>query len=500
MTQMKTYVFSKVASDSIAVSQAVDLQPGESISNIVVGQPTPFDQSMVAVWVNSANANPLQINISGGFEGMTYGTPITITTNQRVFTISIVVTCATASFNPYQNQDPDSYQDLVGEIAAGKSALSSVVFQFAPDFDASGGYVMWDILDAQGVVHATGNAYEYTIRSTGVANVVTAKCVISVPASIPPSIDNPYQLRYTLRVGDGVAYNSENIRVYGMSEVQIGTADSIEIQGDKATLSLVTEQVFQNYGIEIYAGNTMMGSMAIGNPERIANGYFVAASIETSQFAPSLVPYSVMWKFYNMPSQVFRESAALWIVNPSIVQAIEDVKSKINKARQTLFGTPDSQFPSTEVLKWLRRGMDLFNNAYGVFTSFNMTNAMGGVREFWLLCAEKAALEAQYGLEAEKAFNFSGAAISLDVDRTSALDSMIGKIQSQLDQELKPLKQNLIIKGNTSGDGSGPNGNGDFSVASRGAMGSVGISITPASVYNSGFIFGISGASGRPLP
>jgi hypothetical protein len=134
--------------------------------------------------------------------------------------------------------------------------------------------------------------------------------------------------------------------------------------------------------------------------------------------------------------------------------------------------------------------MDLFNNAYGVFTSFDMTNAMGGVREFWLLCAEKAALEAQYGLEAEKAFNFSGAAISLDVDRTGAIDSMISKIQNQLDQELKPLKQNLIIKGNTSGDGSGPNGNGDFSPASRGAMGSVGIAITPASIYSGGFLYG----------
>jgi hypothetical protein len=423
MTQ--TYVFSKVGSDSILVSQQIPLQPGESIASVSVGQPTPIDQSQIGIWISSGIANPMQINITGGTAGMTYGAPVTVTTNQRIFTFTVAVTCTSADFNPYQNQDPNSYQDLVGEIAAGKSALSTVIFQFAPDFDPSGGYVMWDILDDSGVVHASGNAYEYTIRSTGIANVVTARCVISVPSSIPPTVDNPYQLRYTLRVGDGVAYNSENIRVYGMVDVQLGTTDSIEIQGDKATVSLVTEQVFQNYVIELYAGNNIMASMPIGNPERIANGYFIAATVDTSQFSASLIPYSVMWKFYNNTNQVFRESAALWIVNPSIIQAIEDVKSKINKARQTLFGTPDSQYPSTEVLKWLRRGMDSFNNAYGVFTSFNMTNAMGGVREFWLLCAEKAALEAQYGLEAEKAFNFSGAAISLDVDRTGAIDRMI---------------------------------------------------------------------------
>jgi hypothetical protein len=137
-------------------------------------------------------------------------------------------------------------------------------------------------------------------------------------------------------------------------------------------------------------------------------------------------------------------------------------------------------------MKWLRRGMDMFNNAHGVFTSFTMTNAMGGVREFWLLCAEKAALEAQYGLEAEKSFNFSGAAISLDVDRTQYLDAMIGKIDQVLDAQLKPFKQNLIIKGNTGGDGSGPNGDGNFGALQQSSMGSVAIAITPASIYNIG--------------
>lgn len=256
--------------------------------------------------------------------------------------------------------------------------------------------------------------------------------------------------------------------------------------GDTATLSLVTEQLYKEYAIELYAGNNLLASMTVPNPDRVSSGYFVAGSFDTSALTPSIVPYSVMWKFSNSPNQVFRESAALWIINPSIAQAIEDVKSKINKARQTLFGTPDSQYPSTEVMKWLRRGMDAFNNAYGVFTSFTMTNALGGVREFWLLCAEKAALEAQYGMEGEKSFNFSGAAISLDVDRTQYLDAMIGKIQTDLDAQLKPFKQNLIIKGNTAGDGSGPNGDGNFGALQPSAMGSVAIAITPASIYNLG--------------
>jgi hypothetical protein len=254
-----------------------------------------------------------------------------------------------------------------------------------------------------------------------------------------------------------------------------------------ATLSLVTESIYANYVLEIYDDTNLLASAPFSNPERIANGYYIGGTIPTTSLPVTLVPYKLVWKFWNNPNQVFRETANLWIVNPSIMNAVDDVKSKINKARQTLFGTPDSQYPSTEILKWLRRGMDAFNGAYGVFTSFTMTNAQGVVREFWLSYGEKYSLEAQYGLEAEKMFNFSGAAISLDVDRTGLIDNMIGKIQSYLDQEVKAVKQNLIIKGWTLGDGSA-GGTANFGkLAGSGSMGAVGISITPALLYNAGF-------------
>jgi hypothetical protein len=131
--------------------------------------------------------------------------------------------------------------------------------------------------------------------------------------------------------------------------------------------------------------------------------------------------------------------------------------------------------------------MDAFNAAYCQFTFFTMTNAMGPVREYWLLYAEVSAINAQYLCEGEKAFQFQGAAITLEVDRTAYLDSMASKLQSIIDAEIPNIKKNLIIKGNIGGDGSGPNGDGNFSVLGRGAMGTVGITITVASLYG-GFV------------
>lgn len=483
---MNTYVFTKNEGD-IAASQTIELNPGEIISSIVQNSITPADGNVPVLTITSGLSPTINFTVSGGTVGVNYGIPLIIRTNMRVIQIMIAVSVESGSFDPYPNEDPDSYQDLVGDLEAGKSALATAIFQLPTDLDPSGGYVMWDLLDDQGIVYASGNAYEYKIQATGVSNIVMAKAVINAPADIPPTVDNPYQLRYTLRVQDKVAYSYENLTILGFPQMQLGSQDSIEMQGDVATISLVTEKLFKYYTLELWADNTKLATMDCGNPERVSNGYFVAGSINTTALNVTLRPYQVVWKFYNTPAQIFRESSTLWIVNSSIIQAIEDVKSKVNKARQTLYGTSDSQFPSTEIMKWLRRGMDAFNSSYGVLTGFTMTNAMGGVREYWLMYAEKMALDAQYLLEGEKAFNFSGAAISLDVDRTSFLDSAASKLQSVLDNEVKPFKQNLIIKGNSSGDGSGPDGQGGFNKAQKGAMGAVGILITPASLYG-GFV------------
>ncbi len=478
---MNTFVFAKDGSD-LVVEQDLGLRAGEALTNIVIGTPTPSSAN-TATMTAVAVANPLQATIKQGDPGVTYGFPVTVTTNQRVFVLTFAVVVQSDTFAPLNSEDPNSYQDLVGEIQAGKSSLATTMWSLPADLDPSNGYVTWDLLDSEGTVYASGNAFEYKIMMSGVSNTVMCRSVINVPADIPSTLGTPYQLRYTLNIGDRIIYNYESVQVLGFPDMQVGAVDSIEMLGDPATLSLVTEQLYQNYVLEIRQSGNLLASMPIVNPERVVAGYYVAGVVDTSQLVATCIPYTIVWKFWNNPQQIFRESAALWIVTDSMIQAIEDAKSKINKARQTLYGTPDSQFPSTEVMKWLRRGMDTFNGAYGVFTSFTMTNAMGVVREFWLLCAEKAALEAQYLMEGEKAFNFSGAEISLDVDRTQYLDNAASKIQQVLDNELKPIKQNLVIKGNTSGDGSGPNGDGNFNAVTRGATGSVGILISPATLY-----------------
>jgi len=487
---MKTFVFSKDPNtDTEVVADITELLKfGEIITSIVPQSVSPASPSQLLVFQESAIDDPLvKLLLQNGDLNVDYGFQLLITTNARVLTALVAVTISDPNFVPYTTQDPNAFTDLVDTIQAGQSAIGTAIFSFPATVDPTGGYVTWEFMDAVGTVYSSGNAFDYQIQSNGLSNTVIARAVINCPSSVPPSdINSKYQLRYTLTLKpldksqQSQYFSAENVTVTGLTTTPIGTQDQIELRGKPAKLSIVLDRLYDTVVLEVYKDNTLLGSAPVQQYERVAGGYYYAATVDTTPMTESLEAYNVVWNYGNAvdPNTVWSETAQLWVTNPSIGNAIKDVKAKINKARTTLFGTSDLIFPDEVVMTWLRRGMDMFNGYSGVFTNFTMTNAKGPVREYWLLCAEVQALQSQELAEGEKQFDFQGAAISLNVDHAAAYGGLADKIENRLNNELKPLKQNLIIKGNTSGAG-----DADPTKLGRGAIGSVGITITPASPW-----------------
>ena len=497
------FLFFKVPEVDLAfqvdITQYVNAAAGETITSIVPSTPLPTSPDPLAVTINSGLSTVIQMTATGGDNGVSYGFNLVVTTTAQVLVFTVAVTAQDPSFVPYITSNPEAFQDLVDEIQAGDAAIASSVFAFPPSIDPSGGFVTWELLASDGTVYAAGNAFEYTIKQNGLSNVVLTRSVVSIPSNVPPSLDGKkYQLRYTLALpqeqgtptdpttgtlSQNVFHQFENIRIVALTTVPLGTQPSVELQGVNATVSIVTDKPYDNVTVEIWALNTQIAPPSVIQEfERTANGFCFSGVINTSQFKVSLIPYQVIWKYWasSNPGVVFQESADLFIINTSITNAINDVKAKINKARTTLYGHPDLLYPNATIMTWLRRGMDAFNAGYGQFTSFTMTDALGPIREFWLLEAELSAIQSQYLAEGEKAFDFQGAAISLEVDRTQYLEAAANAINQILDAQLKLIKTNLIIKGNTTGDGSvGANAN----ALAPGAIGAVGITITPANMF-----------------
>lgn len=486
----KTFVFAKDALTDTVVQCDITsiLKFGETLISIVPQVISPVSTPALTLVMDSAPTDPVaMLTIKQGAVNVSYGFQLLITTSARQLTALVAVTVTQDVQIPYETQNPEAYTDLVDSIEAGKAAIGTAVFSFPSEIDPRGGYVNWEFLDSTGIVYASGNAFDYQIQSNGLSNVVFARSVINVPSTVPPSdINSKYQLRYTLSAVNAqpgqqsTFYSFENITVIGLTTVPTGTQDSIELQGRQAQMSIVIPDLFDTVVVELYQDNTLLGSTPISDFTRVSSGFYYGASFDTSNLVASLEPYTVVWNYSNsnQPQTIYSETANLWVTTPTVLTAITDIKAKINKARTTLYGQPDLLFPPETIMLWLRRARDAFNGAPGGFTSFTMLNAKGSIREYWLMYAELGAIEAQFMAEGEKGFDFAGAAISLTVDHTGYLDSAASKIQTRIDNEIKAFRQNLIIKGNTAGDGSA-----DPSKLRAGALGSVGITITPASPW-----------------
>jgi hypothetical protein len=477
---MLNLIYFKDAGDSI-VSVPIERQAGETIQTLTLGSVSPITASPLLVSQLTFPPDELTLSLKGGVQGTSYGVSLTVATNVRSFVVSLGITVGTSEFQPYKAVDPNSFSELLGVLDAGAAALSTVIFPFPPGIDPSGGHVIWELLNEEGAVFSSGNAFAYSVITNGITTTVKAQSIITTPSNIPPSPEAPYILRYTLTlpaiVGEQEKYYSyESLRITGLADVPLGVPDLVEFKGDNAVVSLVVSELYSTVEVSLLSDDTVLGTLQVKDAERVAAGYRYTAQFSTANLPVNLEPYVVVWK-YRQASQLqsFRESGRLWVVNSSLLSAVEDVRAKVNKAQQTLYGMADMQFPVETIMLWLRRARDAFNSTYGVFTSFTMLNAKGAIREYWLMYAEMFAIEAQYLAEGESAFNYQGANISLDVDRTGFLDSAASKIQSRLDNEFKNVKQVMVMRGATSGDGSV-----DPARLQKGAIGAVGVSIHPA--------------------
>ncbi len=176
----------------------------------------------------------------------------------------------------------------------------------------------------------------------------------------------------------------------------------------------------------------------------------------------------------------------LWAVTPQIMKGMSLIEDFLNKSKieQTI---PELQYGDGDLLSYLERGLNLFNMIFQP-TSFDGTNMQGPLLDAWITCSSYYALGAQLLAEGSLAFDFNGQGISLNVDRTPQLEAALGRIESQIDQRVVPLKKYLAQQGLTSGTGAV--GAGNMNNPRR--MGVLTVSNSPVTRLN-----GMSGYTGR---
>lgn len=459
------------------------LPPGQTITAATILASSPATSPSLAVSINSVASDSVAVQVADGVEGVSYGVRFSVDLSSgqsQEFTLAVLV--QTDLNIPHAASAPLAMQSLVGEMRAGDAAVGKVNFMLPQGEDTSGAYILWEAISPAAEVVSAGNCYEISVSESQFAISVSGEAIVHIPSSVVPSAFNEkYQIRWSLcRPDQPDLYSYEGVAVIGLTTEPQGVQDMVELHGDIATASITLSELYENVALEVFAptGNArLMGPSSASAPKRVGTGWYYQVNIATNSLQPSVEPYVVSWKYFHSatPGVNFRETARLFVLNASIMNAIEDVRQTVNKARATLFQFADMIFDTQTLIAFLRRGMDMFNGAGGIWTNFTMTDATGGIRDFWLGYAEVAMLQAQALAEGEKAFDFQGQAIQLSVDRVQYYDKLASDILSRLNENVRPFKQNLQNKGVTEGDG-------NVNVI-RGSQAYLGISIHPVSQF-----------------
>lgn len=158
----------------------------------------------------------------------------------------------------------------------------------------------------------------------------------------------------------------------------------------------------------------------------------------------------------HMPRDAFnfnQYTFKVWAVTPQVLVAASQLEAYINKARvQNII--PELDYTQTDLFEYLARGLNLFNSLPPQLTAFNGANMQGLILDAWLQCSAYYALAAQLQAEGALAFDFSGQSVSLNIDRTPSIESALGRIETAINDHVKPAKKLLARAGINSGDGS----------------------------------------------
>jgi hypothetical protein len=142
-----------------------------------------------------------------------------------------------------------------------------------------------------------------------------------------------------------------------------------------------------------------------------------------------------------------------WNITPQILLACNELEAYVNKARIDNI-IPALDYAQGDLIRHLYHGLQRFNAMPPQLTNFNGRNMQGIIFESWLLCSIQHLLIAQLQAEGAHSFDFGGQDVSLNMDRTQAIESTLGRIEQMVSENVPQTKKLLAKAGVSSGDGS----------------------------------------------
>lgn len=161
------------------------------------------------------------------------------------------------------------------------------------------------------------------------------------------------------------------------------------------------------------------------------------------------VSYNILWKVRGSVSEPYDHLFQnLTSVSPNTMVLVTSLRMLIDKLQKKL-GTIKA-YEDSDLVEYLNRGMQL-TNSYGAYTNYNLNTMPNVLAVYLILFSGWYAIQAQYLLGVDTAFNFGGQSVTLDYDQTSGLSDWAGRVNDYITATLPQVKTQLVRRTQSAG-------------------------------------------------
>lgn len=263
----------------------------------------------------------------------------------------------------------------------------------------------------------------------------------------------PITLRWYAREKDG-SKNKHDVALMIQPASRPEVGDLVLMHDELTATFILPAHLAANSqpNLSIYLNNEKIYEEKIADTQINRKATYSEVSF-THQIPASLEMHLMVVEYTSFDDRKERHMQNLWIVTPQILNAVNMLESFVNKARIDNV-IPQLEYTQAGMLTNLHRGLGLFNGFQPTFTEFTGTNMQGLLLDVFVLCGSYYALAEQLLAEGMLAFDFTGQAVTLNVDRTPAIESALGRIEQQMQERIPVVKRQLVKAGIYNGDGS----------------------------------------------
>lgn len=272
----------------------------------------------------------------------------------------------------------------------------------------------------------------------------------AIPVDVPiPELNEKYKIVWLASNNNESKSAIEYFSIREENDPFFYEYGKLALNKGKLADSLVTQEEVSNISLRLIDENDREIHKANVNQQPVVNRDNFIYNYESSNNIPDLIPgngvcpYFAEWTYTSPTNGMNVEVHPIYVVNTKMFMFIDGVRKMVDKARNNDIN-PALEYHDLDLAHYVLDGIQRINAHAPNVTSWTPSNIPTSIYPFVKKAGAIEALRAQYLAEGVNAFDFTGQSVTLNIDRTQYIQSVMDNLEQSFDEPLRKTKKILI--------------------------------------------------------